>query len=186
MASLQILVALVPLLCARECQGECNTDELCAIANCSAPDAPKLCPSECSSEVKCPPEFPDLDRKTGSNHGDVCRNDLIHGLNQGWNCVAGCCGQNSDPWCVMSGTTNTPCRVDSDQLIQGSASECPDGFPTLERHTGEANSGDICRNANKHGLNYGWSCVAGCCGRNSAPWCVQSGTSNSPCRAGNN
>ena len=67
------------------------------------------------SEVKCPPGFPNLDRKTGSNHGDVCRNDLIHGLNQGWNCVAGCCGQNSDPWCVMSGTTNSPCRVDSDQ-----------------------------------------------------------------------
>ena len=31
---------------------ECNNDELCAIANCSAPAAPKLCPRECSKKVK--------------------------------------------------------------------------------------------------------------------------------------
>jgi len=35
---------------------ECNTDELCAIANCDAPDAPKLCPRECT-DPKCYADF---------------------------------------------------------------------------------------------------------------------------------
>jgi len=36
--------------------GECNTDELCAIANCSATNAPKLCPMECT-DAKCYADF---------------------------------------------------------------------------------------------------------------------------------
>jgi len=36
--------------------GECNDDALCAIANCSAPDAPKLCPRDCT-DAKCYADF---------------------------------------------------------------------------------------------------------------------------------
>ena len=66
--------------------------------------------------------------------------------------------------------------------FSGSGAKCPDGFPSLERHT-ESDHGDVCRNEKGSGLNVGWNCVSGCVGRNSAPWCVQSGTPNSPCRA---
>merc|ERR1712136_261408 len=36
--------------------GECNEDALCAIANCSAADAPKLCPRDCT-DAKCYADF---------------------------------------------------------------------------------------------------------------------------------
>jgi len=63
-----------------------------------------------------------------------------------------------------------------------SGAECPDGFPTLEKHTA-SNHGDVCRSGKDGPIGVGWYCVPGCFGRSSAPWCVQSGTENDPCRA---
>ena len=66
--------------------------------------------------------------------------------------------------------------------FSGSGAECPDGFPTLEKHTA-SNHGDVCRSGKTGPIGVGWYCVPGCFGRSSAPWCVQSGTENDPCRA---
>ena len=67
--------------------------------------------SEPENVAKCPAGFPNLEKHTGSNNGDICRNEKIHGLNVGWNCIPGCFGRNSAPWCVKSGTQNSPCRA---------------------------------------------------------------------------
>ena len=71
----------------------------------------------------------------------------------------------------------------SSRLDAETADKCPDGFPNYERHTG-CNNGDVCRNEKMHVLGEGWNCPAGCTGQMSAPWCVESCTQNSPCRAG--
>ena len=60
---------------------------------------------------------------------------------------------------------------------------CPDGFPYFETNTISVH-GDVCRNEIWHGFGVGWTCPIGCVGANSAPWCMQSSSDNSPCRAG--
>ena len=67
--------------------------------------------SDAETAAKCPDGFPNYERHTGCNNGDVCRNEKMHGLNVGWNCLPGCFGQDSAPWCVKNGTESSPCRA---------------------------------------------------------------------------
>lgn len=221
------------------------------------------------SSTSCPSGFPKLERHSESNHGDVCRNDNIHGYNDGWTCPAGCSsvstnGQIGPPWCSLK-DPHEPCRIEafpcvggpkfgdglgngySEKVGDGSAdnlshciemvktkqprangatlgsqhhnfecfaifyqtgimpddewtnclfppvSECPAGFPDLERHT-EINHGDVCRNGTVGGFNKSWACPAGCShvantvGWIGPPWCSPGDPSPAdpwmPCRAG--
>ena len=60
----------------------------------------------------CPPGFPNLERHSEANHGDVCRNEKLHGFNKGWVCPAGCIGMAIvAPFCRKSGPNRLPCRV---------------------------------------------------------------------------
>ena len=63
----------------------------------------------------CPVGFPNLDKYTHlKDHGDVCRNDKIHGVNIGWTCPIGCIvNAFKAPWCMMSSNDNAPCRTNN-------------------------------------------------------------------------
>ena len=59
----------------------------------------------------CPFTFPnfDMSHRHEPYHGDVCRNEKIHGYNVGWTCPCGCVSTgNRAPWCEKDGE---PCRV---------------------------------------------------------------------------
>ena len=69
-----------------------------------------------TSSSICPPNFPNLERRTEENHGDVCRNEKRDGFKVGWICPAGCVFTNGRPWCLTSASGNSPCRVTSKLL----------------------------------------------------------------------
>jgi len=69
------------------------------------------CPIDKCRQQPCPPAFPNLDtsHRYMIEHGDVCRNEKVHGYNVGWTCPCGCVSVgNRHPWCVQNGT---PCRI---------------------------------------------------------------------------
>jgi len=67
-----------------------------------------------NSIAVCPDNFPTIERHFEANHGDVCRNKKRHGFNVGWVCPVGCKESPSrSPYCSMSSSSNTPCRIKS-------------------------------------------------------------------------
>ena len=64
----------------------------------------------------CPPKFSNLEKHTNKSHGDVCRNEKLNGYNIGWTCPEGCIASPDPdvaPFCKMSASDNTPCRIAS-------------------------------------------------------------------------
>merc|ERR1712136_18145 len=62
----------------------------------------------------CPDKFPEIERHTEADHGDVCRNNKTWNYwNVGWVCPEGCnvTHDQLSPWCIMSDSNNTPCRI---------------------------------------------------------------------------
>ena len=62
----------------------------------------------------CPLGFPNLDKYTHLNdHGDICRNDKVHGANIGWTCPIGCImNEFKSPWCMVTSKEGyAPCRA---------------------------------------------------------------------------
>ena len=77
----------------------------------------KFCQSANLGSV-CPPDFPYLKVYDTPSHGDICRNELIHGYDIGWVCPMHCVVQlnmdnNGEPFCLASITDTKPCRVNS-------------------------------------------------------------------------
>ena len=55
----------------------------------------------------CTDNFPTIETHTEENHGDVCRNEKMKFV-----CPPGCEKRpNSAPWCAMSGSDKSPCRI---------------------------------------------------------------------------
>jgi len=84
-----------------------------------------------SDQAVCPDNFPTVERHTEANHGDMCRNKKIHGFNVGWVCPVGCKeSPTRSPYCSMSASSNTPCRIKNVQKKS-----------TTTTATGEVNNG---------------------------------------------
>lgn len=64
----------------------------------------------------CPPDFPNLrTRHENPRHGDVCRNEKVHGYKIGWVCPKQCALTWGAPFCQESNMNKEPCRVNIGQ-----------------------------------------------------------------------
>jgi len=80
--------------------------------------------AENNASPVCPDNFPTIERHSQANHGDVCRNKKRHGFNVGWVCPVGCKESPSrSPWCSMSSSSNTPCRIKTPAPTTGKPQE---------------------------------------------------------------
>lgn len=80
------------------------------------------------------------------------------------------CGPNN-AW-ANDGACDVPmyCEEGNDNADCATATDCPDELPHLERHTGQAGTGDVCRVFAGDTSNHG--CPNGCLKLGVAPWCV--------------